>query len=71
MSIQSGDAMVIDPSIRLEELIHKFNHKDLIIAEDIHLGCPINAGDIDCLEPLDERAMLSRHLKWEPKVSRD
>ncbi len=36
--------MVIDPSIRLEELIHKFNHKDLIIAEDIHLGCPINAG---------------------------
>lgn len=39
-----GDAMVIDPSIRLQELIHKFNHKDLIIAEDIHLGCPVNAG---------------------------
>ena len=39
-----ADAMVIDPSIRLEELIHTFNHKDLIIAEDIHLGCPINAG---------------------------
>ena len=39
-----GDAMVIDPSIKLEELIQRYSYKDLIIAEDIHLGCPINAG---------------------------
>ena len=36
--------MVVDPSIKLNYIIQKYQYKDLIIAEDIHLGCPVNAG---------------------------
>jgi hypothetical protein len=39
-----GDALVLDMSLELQEYITKGNNKDLIIAEDMHTCCLINAG---------------------------
>lgn len=39
-----GDALFVDHSRSLEEIISRGAEKDLIIAEDMHPSCPINAG---------------------------
>lgn len=39
-----GDALIIKSDISVETIIHEANYKELIIAEDMHTGCFINAG---------------------------
>jgi hypothetical protein len=39
-----GDALVLQYDISIQSIIEKAHYKDLIIAEDMHPGCLINAG---------------------------
>lgn len=39
-----ADAVVIDHSISLKDIIARAHHRDLIIAEDMNPGCLVNAG---------------------------
>jgi hypothetical protein len=39
-----ADAMVIKPNVSVQYFLRKGQFKELIIAEDMHAGCPINTG---------------------------
>ena len=39
-----ADALVINPDVRVEDIIQRGGERDLIVAENMHAGCLINAG---------------------------
>ena len=39
-----ADALVINPEVRVEDIIKRGGDRDLIVAENMHAGCLINAG---------------------------
>lgn len=55
-----SDAAVVDPSVRLEDIIIKCGYRELIIAEDMYRGCLLNTG-----------VMLIRRCDWSRQLWSD